>query len=637
MHFDFDFWPLFLVLALAWLVPILTRQISFISIPSVIVEILAGFIIGDHVLGLLPDANYLDFLSLSGFIFLMFLSGLEVDVNQVYASFPKRRLTLGTFLTNPLLSGFGIFLGTLLLGYGCSYLLSLFIPIQNVWYFTLIISTSSVGVIMPVLKERGEINHRYGQMIVLAAAIADILSILLFTFTSSYLKKGLQFEILLILSLFLVFIMAYYVGTHLVKRQFFKRILLQLSHASAQIKVRGTIALILLFIILSQWIDAEVILGAFLAGLLMSFFSKKERSSLLMKLDAMGYGFFIPVFFIMVGAGIDLEAFFQFDQSFLFLGALIVVLYLIKVIPVWGVWGRLLGTKSSMAAGFLLSSRLSLIIAAAQIGLELNVITEATNTAFIIMAVVTCTVSPIIYNQMQPTRTYRSEKTVIVGGGGTGVLLAESLKMHQKPYVIIEQDEQKVQDLKANGLEVVHGNAGDTDVYKAINLQPANPVVILTESDYKNRRIATILKNDLGHQNLIAVANRKQNIQQLRSNGIQAVDVPSTVATAVENYLFMPQTYHSIFDSFSAYSIREVPILDKEIDGQHLTDLSLPKNGFLMMLKKDTGLHMPQGDEVLELGDTAVVFGTEQALQEFEEQLSDKGKPAQTQAKTNNA
>ena len=621
MHFDFDFWPLFLVLALAWLVPILTRQINVISIPSVIIEILAGFLIGDHVLGILPDAEYLDFLSLSGFIFLMFLSGLEVDINQVYASLPKRRITFGTFLTNPLLSGFAIFLGTLGLGYAFAFLLGFFIPIQNLWYFTLIISTSSVGVIMPVLKERGEINHRFGQMIVLAAAIADILSILLFTFTSSYLKKGLEFEILLILSLFLVFVLAYWVGRHLLKKRFFKRILLQLSHASAQIKVRGTIALILLFIILSQWIDAEVILGAFLAGLLMSFFSKKERSSLLMKLDAMAYGFFIPVFFIMVGAGIDLEAFFRFDASWFFLGSLLLVLYLIKVVPVSAVWGRLLGKRSALAAGFLLSSRLSLIIAAAQIGLELNVITEATNTAFIIMAVVTCTLSPVLYNHLQPTRTYRSEKTVIVGGGGTGVLLAESLKMHQKPYVIIEQDANKVKDLRANGLEVVHGNGGSPEVYHEINLQPVNPVVILTESDYKNRRIATILKNDLGHQKLLAVANRKQNIQQLRNNGIQVVDIPSTVATAVENYLFMPQTYHSIFDSFSAYSIREVQVNDQALDGQRIADISLPRNGFLMMLKKETGLHMPQEDEVLEMGDVAVVFGTEEALQAFEELL----------------
>ncbi len=621
MHFDYDFWPLFLVLALAWLIPILTRQLRFIKVPSIIVEIIAGFIIGDHVLGILPDAEYLNFLSLSGFIFLMFLSGLEVDVNQVYASLPKRKITTATLISNPLLSAFLIYLGTLALAYFSTWLLAFFIPITNLWYFTLIISTSSVGVIMPVLKERGEIASRFGQMIVLAAAIADILSILLFTLTSSYLKKGLEFEILLILSLFVAFILSYYIGRYLLQKKFFKRVLLQLSHASSQIKVRGTIALILLFLILSQWIDAEVILGAFLAGLLMSFFSKKERSSLLMKLDAMGYGFFIPIFFIMVGSDIDLQAFLEFDQSFLFLGALMLVLYVIKVLPSVSVWGRLIGIRQASSAGFLLSSRLSLIIAAAQIGLDLGVITEATNTAFIIMAVITCTFSPIIYNQLNPSGAYRRKKTIIVGGGGTGVLLAESLQMHHEPYVIIEQDQNKANDLKANGLDVICANAGDPDSYRLVNIDSSDPVVILTESDYKNRRIAEILKNDLGHDNMIAVATRKKNVQSLRSNGIQSVDIPSTVASAVENYLFMPRTYYTIFDSFSDYNIREIKIRNEAIQGSLIRDVELPSEGSLMMIKKEGELHVPNGDDVLELGDIAVAFGDENALEAIEEKL----------------
>ncbi len=622
MHFDFDFWPLFLVLALAWIVPILTRQMHFMKIPSVIVEIMAGFIIGDHVLGILPEAEYLDFLGLFGFIFLMFLSGLEVDVNQVYASLPKRKVSAKTFIINPLFSGFLVFLGTLGLGYFCAWILSHFIPIQNLWYFTLIISTSSVGVIMPVLKERGEVKNRYGQMIVLAAAVADILSILLFTFTSSYLKKGLEFEILLILSLFVAFVISYFIGKRLVKKRFFKRVLLQLSHASSQIKVRGTIALILLFLILSQWIDAEVILGAFLAGLLMSFFSPKERSSLLMKLDAMGYGFFIPVFFIMVGAGIDLEAFLKFDQSFLFLGLLFVVLYLIKVLPSWAIWKKLIGSRRALSAGFLLSSRLSLIIAASQIGLELEVITEATNTAFVIMAVITCSLSPVFYNQLNPTGEYRKDKTIIVGGGGTGVLLAESLQMHNKPHVIIDQDQNKVNDLRANGLEAICANGGDPDTYKLVNLQPSNPVVILTGSDYKNRRIAEILKNDLGHENLIAVAVRKKNVQELKNIGIQAVDIPSTVSSAVENYLFMPQTYHNIFDNFSSFGIRELVVRNENVAGKSLSTLKFPEDGFLLMIKKNGELYVPQDEDTLEVGDVAVVFGNEKSLQEFYEKLS---------------
>jgi len=622
MHFDFDFWPLFLVLALAWIVPIVTRQFKFIRFPSVIVEIIAGFIIGKHVLGILPEAAYLDFLSLTGFVFLMFLSGLEIDVNRVYASLPKRAVKFSTFITNPLLAGFALYLGTLVFGYFSTWVLAHYIPIKNLWYFTLIISTSSVGVIMPVLKERGEISGHFGQMIVLAAGVADILSILLFTFTTSYLKKGLEFEILLILSLFVFFVLSYYIGKHVVHKQFFKRILFQLSHASSQIKVRGTLVLILLFLILSQLINAEVILGAFLAGLLMSFFSQKERSSLLMKLDAMGYGFFIPIFFIMVGGNIDLTAFSEFDQSFLFLGSLLLMLFAVKVLPAWSLWYRLMGGRTAFSAGILLSSRLSLIIAAAQIGLQLGVITQATNTALVIMAVLTCTISPMLFNQLNPVARYRSDKKVIIGGGGVGVLLARSLKMHDKPFVIIEQNENKVKDLLANGIEAICGNGGDTDSYKRINLQPANPVVILTESDYKNKRIAEILKNDLGHANLVTIGLKKQNVQGMRHQGVQVVDMTSTVASAVENYLFMPQTYHNIFDSFSSYGIRELVIQNRHVDGKRLSTVNFPDEGFLMMIKKNGGLHVPHGDDILEKGDVAVVFGNEKALEEFRNKLS---------------
>jgi Trk K+ transport system NAD-binding subunit len=165
-------------------------------------------------------------------------------------------------------------------------------------------------------------------------------------------------------------------------------------------------------------------------------------------------------------------------------------------------------------------------------------------------------------------------------------------------------------------------------VYEAINLQPVNPVVILTESDLKNRQIATILKNDLGHQNLIAVANRKQNIQQLRANGIQAVDIPNTLATAVENRLFMPQTYYSIFDSFSTYGIREVLVQNANVEGKRIDDLDFPDEGFMMMIKKSTGIHVPHPTEVLENGDVAVIFGSEQALQVLEDRLGEPGQAA---------
>ena len=284
MDFSSDFLPLFIVVGLAWFSPIITSQIRIVQIPSVVFEIGLGIIIGPFVLNILPESEYLNFLGLMGFVFLMFLSGLEINVTKVIHSFPRRKITWDRLLKNPLLTGVIIYILTLLLAILSALLLRTIIPIKQIWYFALIISTSSLGVIMPVIKNRSEIQQPYGQMLIMAAAVADILSILLFTFTISIIEKGVRFEVFLIISLFVLFFVFYQLGRILVKVNLFKRILNTLSHAASQIKVRGVLALILLFVMVSQLIKTEVILGAFLAGILISYFSDKDRSTLMMKL-----------------------------------------------------------------------------------------------------------------------------------------------------------------------------------------------------------------------------------------------------------------------------------------------------------------------------------------------------------------
>lgn len=315
-----------------------------------------------------------------GFVFLMFLSGMEVNVAKVVNSFPRRKLTVDRYLNNPLLVGITIYVITL----------------------------------------------------ILAAAVADILSILLFTFTISILEKGVRFEVFLIVSLFALFFVFYRLGKVLNRLPILKRLLNLLSHASAQIRVRGALALILLFVILSQIINAEVILGAFLAGILLSYFVGKSRSSLMMKLDGMGHGFLIPIFFILVGSKIDLGVFMESGGLIVFLIALLVLLFAIKVIPSM-IWVRLFGWRNALSGGFLMASRLSLIIAASQVGLNLGVISPALNTSFIILAVITCVVSPLIFNKLNRHSEGGKERIIIIGGGGTGVFLAK----HQEGFLMM--------------------------------------------------------------------------------------------------------------------------------------------------------------------------------------------------------
>ncbi len=217
ISFHFDYFPLLVVAAIAWGTPILLSLLKLNKIPSVIIEIILGYIIGKSVLGSIDHESFriLEFFALTGFIFLMFLGGLEINVDQILASFPRKRLTYVRFIQNPLLVGIVYFGGSIILAVVGTLLLSLIIVIPNIWYFSLIMVTTSVGIVVPVLKDRGEIKNRYGQMIIMAAAIADILSIVLFTFTAFIIKNGFQLELLYILGLFILFIVFYLLGLRL--------------------------------------------------------------------------------------------------------------------------------------------------------------------------------------------------------------------------------------------------------------------------------------------------------------------------------------------------------------------------------------------------------------------------------------
>ena len=107
-----------------------------------------------------PSFHILEFLALSGFIFLMFLGGLEIDMDQIIASFPRRKLSYSRFVANPLLAGIAHFAIAIALSYGATLLLAHLINIPHAWYFSLIMGTTSVGIVLPVLQGRGELSAR---------------------------------------------------------------------------------------------------------------------------------------------------------------------------------------------------------------------------------------------------------------------------------------------------------------------------------------------------------------------------------------------------------------------------------------------------------------------------------------------
>jgi len=623
ISFDIDFIPLMVVVAIAWAIPMLMNILGFKKIPTVIIEIIAGYIIGRHFLPYLGIEGFkeLEFLALSGFLFLMFESGLEININKIVFSFSVKEKT--NLLENPLIAGIVIFASTLLLSFISAWGLSQLIPIKNTWYFSLILVTTSVGIILPVLKNRGETETKFGQMLITGAAVADILSIILFTFTAFILRHGFQPEIFLILALFIVFYTFYYVGVKIHQKTFIRKIIYELSHAASQIQVRGTILLILVFIVMAQYLGEEVLLlGAFLSGILLSAFVSKERNLLLQKLHGMGYGFFIPIFFIMVGAEFDTSALQHMDHSLiLFLLLLIIILYLVKILPNL-LLTKIFGFRKSLAAGFLMASRLSLIIAASKIGLDLNIISPGTNAVFIIMAVVTCLISPVIYNYIFPVEPHKAGSIIIVGGSSTAVLLARRLKMHGKFYTIIEKEHKRFKEIRSKGLNVILGDGAVESTYDKIKLDPETYIAVLTGNNDSNYQISKFLRDRFNHEYVITKAYSLAMEDLYNAIEVQYMDVTRVLATTIENYILRPTTYSAVVESFENFSIEEMQVTGDKYDQAQLKDIPFHQNASLILYKRGEVMDLPHGDTRLMKGDKVFVFGTNTALQDTQEKLT---------------
>ena len=343
-------------------------------------EIICGIIIGRSVLGIFSgEEEGIAFLASFGFIFLMFLVGMEIDFSQVEVHGAKL-FVLGTLIFIITLA-ISMFL-THQMGYG--------------FYMALVLSTSSVGLILPTIKEQGLLKSELGQTIIISAFVADFTTMLLLTVHTLYHEKGITWEMLLIALIFMLFFAVYYAGKlaiwHYPERlsKWFK------SDHPSEIGVRASFALLLVFVVLAEVVGVEAILGAFLAGVMLSLLFR-GGTVLEQKLYGIGYGFLIPIFFISVGMQFDLGALAR--GGIYLVPMLLLIAFVVKTVPSLLFLVRH-SLKDSISAGVLLSSRLSLIIAVAAVGMKLDLITTAMGSAIILLAIITSISCPTIFKKM---------------------------------------------------------------------------------------------------------------------------------------------------------------------------------------------------------------------------------------------
>ncbi|HBX69968.1 MAG TPA: hypothetical protein DEH25_11490 [Chloroflexi bacterium] len=608
-----SFAPLLLVVFLAFLVPIVLSHFKKLRLPIVVGEILAGILIGRSGFGWVAHHDpALDLLAEFGFVFLMFLSGMEIDFSSL--GFGRSKSTKATSekgQLSPLAIGGLSFVLTLIFSSMVGYSFYSLGYVRDIWMMALILSTTSLGVVVPVLKERGLSAGRYGQTLLVAALIADFATMLFITVDVAILSHGLALDILLIGILFLAFLFFYRFG-NVVFNQIpgVRRVMEELSHATAQIKVRAAFTMMLIFIVLAEVLGAEIILGAFLAGAIVSLLRRPEDEELSHQLDAIGFGFFIPIFFIMVGVDFNLKAMLDSPRALILVPFLVIAAFGVKLIPAL-IFRLNFGWRETLGAGALLSARLSLIIAASAIGLRLGVISEAINADIILVAILTVTIAPLIFLRTIPESDVEQDRPLIVVGAGVlGLQVAEQLRGHGELVVLIDPDAERIQRAQARGFQAIIGHADQPDENTEPYLDRAKALVCVHSDVEKSFGISQRARTTYGIEHVVTRVTEPSAIPRFEQIGVTPMNAAMNQAVLLGLLARNPAAYELLTRLDDDKEVCEVVVLNPRFLDRPLRNIEFPGDLLVLAVRRQGELVVPHGDTRLAGGDHVTLLGT---------------------------
>ena len=627
-----SFSPLLIVISLAFIVPLLLTRFRRLRLPIVVGEILAGIVVGRSGFGWVTHEDpLLTLLAEFGFVFLMFLAGMEIDFANINVEWPGaaraggaqtgpsstagRRRSFGP-LSISLLS----FVTTLALSTVVGFVLLRMGLVRSPWMMALIMSTTSLGVVMPVLKEQGLIGGRFGQTILIASLVADFATMLLITVVVATISHGLTLDILLISVLFVVFFLLYRLGIVSLNRfDTVRHTLEELSHTTARIKIRGAFTVMLLFVVLAEMLGAEIILGAFIAGAMLSLLSTREDMEAMHQLEAVGFGFFIPIFFIMVGVDFNLGVLLSSTDALLLLPFLVLAAFLVKIGP--ALLFRLQFTwRETLSAGFLLSSRLSLIIAASAIGLSLGIISESVNTMIILVAIVTVSIAPLIFNRIAPRTSPETPHPIVVfGAERLGIQVAEQLLGHHEHVIIVDADANLVARARqraSEGIEVLHASIDDEGEDLARRLDLADTVVVTLSDTDRNRHICHVARTRYGISHIVTLVRETNRLVEFETLNVTVFNPSLDQAALLSLLARNPDIYELLTRTDDNKEVSEVWLDNPVYDDMALREIVLPGDVLILSIRRAGEFIVPRGNTQLEYGDHLTLVGTIDHLHE---------------------
>lgn len=602
-----EFVSLVIVIVAAMITPILINRLKISFLPVVVAEILMGIVIGNSFLNLVHRDEVLNILSTLGFIFLMFLSGLEIDFNA-FKKDKSNKKKEDAKVPNHLRIALSVFMLIMIISIALAFAFKWMGLIDDVLLMVIIISTISLGVVVPTLKEMNLMSTTIGQLILLVAVLADLATMLLLTVYGAVHASGA--ETLWLIGILVVFTVVFYFLGGLFKKAPF---LQKLMDGTTQIGIRAVFALIILLVALAEGVGAENILGAFLAGVVVSLLGPTQ--DLVEKLDSFGYGFFIPIFFIMVGVDLNIPSLIKDPMILLIIPVLIGAFIISKLIPVL-LLKKWFDMKTTIASAFLLTSTLSLVIAAAKIAEKLGTISKETSGVLVLSAVITCVFVPIVFKKLIPIpdEMQRSIKVAMIGKNQLSIPIAQGLRSQLYQISLYYRKDLTDHRTLSDDITMIEMADYHPAILERLGLFDSDIVVCSTNDDEINRRVALMAK-DHGVERVIC----RLEAQTLSSKGIELFSNFQSNQILLKGMIETPNMLNLL--SNVETSLYEIGMYNYAFDQMQLRNFPFGGDIIFVRIIRNNESIVPHGDTQLQYGDRLIVTGTKEYVDQLKIEL----------------
>lgn len=387
------------VATVAVLAPVLADLSRRAKVPIVVAEIALGIIVGPQVLDLANTESFIEALSTFGLAFLFFLAGMEIDFERIRGA--------------PVELGVSGWLISIALGAVAALALHVTGVIHATVLVALALTTTALGTLMPILRDSGILDQRFGNFVVGAGAVGEFGPVVIVSVILAFDADEAWHSLLLFV--FAAVVVAVSVFAIRARPARVVRLVQTTMGTSGQLAIRLAVLLIVALAVLASRFGLDVILGAFAAGIIVGIVIRgTDAHEFAGKLDAVGFGFLIPVFFIATGMDYDLDALFSDAASIVLVPGFALLFLAIRGIPALLLYRRRLPSGERLALALFSGAALPLLVAITQIGLDTHTMRPELAVSLVGAGMVSVLVFPLLALTVH-RRAERTEPPLGVG------------------------------------------------------------------------------------------------------------------------------------------------------------------------------------------------------------------------------